>query len=59
MGDKIKNLLKIIEDTQKDAEMFDYMSFNQINVGEYCDKQGAAIAALASIMIEVIKEVNG
>jgi len=40
----------------KDAEIFDFKTCNHRNVGEYCDKLGAAIAALAGIIKEVIED---
>ena len=56
MKDKIQVLDKIAEDMAKDAETFDFKTCNHRNVGEYCDKLGAAIAALAGIIKEVIED---
>ena len=57
MKDKLKVLDKIAEDMRKDAEYYEEKSFNGRNVSEYFGKHGAAIAALAGIIKEVIEDV--
>ena len=58
MKDKIKVLDMIIKDTREDAEYYEGKSFNGRNVAEYFGKHGAAIAALAGIIKEVIEDVS-
>jgi hypothetical protein len=53
---KLKVLSVIEEDMKNDAKNFDGRPFNGKTVAEYFGKQGAAIAALARITAEVIKE---
>ncbi len=54
-----KELLEAIaEDLKNDAEHFDGQAFNGRNVAEYFGRQGAAIAALASIVKSILEQVN-
>lgn len=55
MEKRIKILEKIAEDMKKDAEDFDGKEFNGKNVAEYFGNLGAAIAALAEIMKQILK----
>ena len=52
---QIKVLEMIISDVEKDAKHYEGQSFNGRNVAEYFGKQGAAIAALANIIVSVLK----
>lgn len=50
--EKVLNVLKMIKDDMKsDAEEFDGKEFNGKNVAEYFGRHGAAIAALANILL--------
>lgn len=53
---KIEVLKTIIEDTRKDAENFDGRPFNGRNVAKYFGYQGAAIAALATIVKSIVED---
>jgi len=49
-------LQRISQDMEDDAEKFDGRPFNGKTVAEYFGNHGAAIAALAKIMISMLKE---
>lgn len=48
----------IAEDMKNDAKNLDSKPFNGRTVAEYFDNQGAAIASLAKILKEVIKNAT-
>ncbi len=52
----IEVLKMIIEDQKNDAKHFEGQPFNGRTVAEYFGNQGAAIAALADIVRELIEE---
>jgi len=54
MDKRIKILNMIAEDMKSDAEKFDGQPFTGKTVAEYFGNQGAAIAALANILISLI-----
>jgi hypothetical protein len=55
--EKIIDVLEMIEkDMKDDATNFDSQPFNGKTVAEYFGNQGAAIAALANIVKEMVKE---
>jgi len=54
MDKRIKVLNMIAEDMKSDAEKFDGQPFTGKTVAEYFGNQGAAIAALANILISLI-----
>lgn len=55
--EKIINTLELIaQDMKDDAANFDGKPFNGRTVGEYFGCQGAAIAALASIIKAIIEQ---
>ena len=51
----IETLEMIAEDQAKDAKEFEGKPFNGRTIGEYFGYQGAAIAALANIIKEMIE----
>lgn len=53
---RLKVLQQISQDMKDDAEKFDGRPFNGKTVAEYFGNHGAAIAALAKIMISMLKE---
>ena len=53
---KLKILNLIADDMRCDAEHYEGLPFTGKNVAEYFGKQGAAIAALANIISQLIKE---
>ncbi len=55
MADRIEILRMIAEDMKSDAKNFDGKPFNGKTVAEYFGNQGAAIAALAKIMISILE----
>lgn len=63
MEDKRFKVLKMIaEDMESDARNFDGKPFNGKTVGDYFGKQGAAIAALSTIvesLLENLHEIKG
>ena len=56
MDDRIRILEMIAADMANDAKNFDGKPFNGRTVAEYFGYQGAAIAALADILISVLSE---
>jgi len=57
---KIRRVLKeIAEDMEHDASAFDGKPFNGRTVAEYFGNQGAAIAALAHIVDDIIGNISG
>ena len=56
MTDKIKILEKIAEDMANDAIDFDGKPFNGKTVATYLGYQGAAIAALADLIKDMLAE---
>ena len=56
---KIKVLKMIADDMEADAVYYDGKPFTGRNVAEYFGKQGAAIAALAEIVRDTLKEEGG
>ena len=50
-----RTLNTIADDMRDDAERFDGMPFNGRTVAEYFGNQGAAIAALANIIEEILR----
>jgi len=57
--DKTVKILEMIADDMKnDAKNFNGLPFNGKVVAEYFGNQGAAIAALARVVKEVINEFN-
>lgn len=46
----------VAEDMKKDAEQFDGRPFDGKTVGTYFGYQGAAIASLAQVLKEIIKD---
>ena len=55
---RVETLNMIADDMKKDAAKFDGQPFNGKTVATYFGNQGAAIAALAKIIKEVINELN-
>lgn len=55
----IKICQQVSEDMKKDAEDFDGKPFDGKTVATYFGYQGAAIAALANILEEILKENDG
>lgn len=55
-----KRTLEVLEmikdDAEKDAKEFDGKPFNGRTVAEYIGNHGAAIAALANIVTELVKD---
>lgn len=56
MKRKIEVLELIAKDMENDARHYEGLPFNGRNVAEYFGKQGAAIAALASIIKSILEE---
>ena len=55
--DKIKGVLReVAKDMENDAREFDGKPFNGRTVAEYFGNQGAAIAALAKIIVKLLPE---
>lgn len=54
----IKVLAEIALDMEKDAKSFDGKPFTGKTVAMYFGYQGAAIAAIANILREVLEELN-
>ncbi len=55
--DKRKEILKAIaQDVKDDARNFDGKEFNGKNVAEYFGNHGAAIAALANIIVSLLED---
>ena len=54
---RVRNTLKLIaDDMRTDAKNFDGKEFNGKNVAEYFGYHGAAITALANIILELLEE---
>jgi len=54
--ERIKVLGMVAKDMEEDAKNFDGKPFNGRTVAEYFGCQGAAIAALANIIKEIVEE---
>jgi len=55
---RIEVLEMIAKDMKEDAKEFDGKPFNGRTVAEYFGNHGAAIAALAAIIISTLKQIN-
>ncbi len=58
MNKDIKVLKMIRQDMENDAKNFDGKEFNGRNVGEYFGHHGAAISALANIIIPILETTD-